>query len=273
MRHIATPDGTRLAYRDHPRPHSNPASRTAVLLHGLAGHMGEWDALTPHLLASGFRVVTYDARAHGASTRRPPTVTRAAYVDDAAALIEGLGLGAVTLVGQSLGGHTAMLLASRRPELVAGLVLVEAGPAGPSPEVPGQIAGWLESWPTPFGSVAEAERFLGHEAWARGLEQRADGWYPRFDPDRMVESLAELAENAYWQEWSRITCPTLVVQGGNGTMRPTEAADMRALRPDVRVTVVPGAGHDVHLEQPEQLAVAMDEFVRLLDRECETNGR
>lgn len=77
---------------------------------------------------------------------------------------------------QSLGGHTAMLLASARPELVAALVLVEAGPAGPNPELPAQIGTWLDTWPTPFRSLAEAENFLGHEGWARGLEKRADSW-------------------------------------------------------------------------------------------------
>ncbi|KKD02571.1 hydrolase [Streptomyces sp. WM6386] len=268
MNHVTMPDGTRVAYRDHPRP---GAPRTALLLHGLAGHMGEWDALIPRLLTSGFRVVSYDARAHGASTRHPPEVTRASYVEDAATLIEELELGPVTLIGQSLGGHTAMLLASARPELVDALILVEAGPAGPSPDVPAQIGGWLDGWPTPFRSLAEAEGFLGHEGWARGLEERADGWHPRFDRDRMVDSLAELAENAYWQEWSRITCPTLVVQGENGTMRPTEAADMRELRPDTRVTVVAAAGHDVHLEEPEQLAQAVEEFTRPLGHH--SNGR
>ncbi|MEU5893427.1 alpha/beta hydrolase [Streptomyces sp. NPDC047461] len=262
MSHVTMSDGTRIAYRDHPRP---GAPRTVLLLHGLAGHMGEWDALIPRLLTAGFRAVSYDARAHGASTRRPPDVTRAAYVEDAATLIEELAPGPVTLIGQSLGGHTAMLLASARPELVDALVLVEAGPAGPSPDVPARIRGWLDSWPTPFRSRAEAEGFLGHEGWARGLEERADGWHPRFDRDRMVESLAELAQNAYWREWSRITCPTLVVQGENGTMRPTEAADMRELRPDTRVTVVPGAGHDVHLEEPRQLAEAVEEFTRSVE--------
>ncbi|MES5823553.1 alpha/beta hydrolase [Streptomyces sp. RG80] len=259
MPHLTTSDGTHLAYRDHAPP--GPTAGKTLLLHGLAGHMGEWDALLPALLTSGFRVVTYDARAHGASTRRPPTVTRQSYVDDAATLVTELALAPVTLIGQSLGGHTAMLLASARPELVDALILVEAGPAGPSPEVPAQIGGWLDSWPTPFRSLEEAEGFLGHEGWARGLEERADGWWPRFDRDRMVDSLTELAENAYWQEWSRVSCPTLVVQGEKGTMRPTEATDMRALRPGTRVTVVPDAGHDVHLEQPERLAEAIERFL------------
>jgi pimeloyl-ACP methyl ester carboxylesterase len=258
LSHLTTPDGTRIEYRDQAPP---GATRTALLLHGLAGHLGEWDALTARLLAAGFRVIAYDARAHGTSTRRPPTVTRAAYVGDAVTLIEELGLSPVTLIGQSLGGHTAMLLAAARPELVDALVLVEAGPAGPSPEVPAQIGGWLDSWPTPFSSPAEAERFLGHEAWARGLEERTDGWWPRFDRDAMVDSLAELAERDFWEEWARVACRTLVVQGENGTMRPTESADMRALRPETRVTVVAGAGHDVHLERPGRLAAVIEGFL------------
>lgn len=141
---LTTPDGTRIAYRDHAPPH--PGHRPVLLLHGLAGHMGEWDDLAAHLLAAGHRVVTYDARGHGASTRRPPTATRAAHVEDAVTLIHALALAPVTLIGQSLGGHTAMLLASARPDLVDSLILVEAGPAGPSPDLPARIAAWLDSW-------------------------------------------------------------------------------------------------------------------------------
>jgi pimeloyl-ACP methyl ester carboxylesterase len=72
-------------------------------------------------------------------------VTRAAPVEDAAMLIRGLALAPVTLVGQSLGGHTAMLLAAAHPGLVGSLTLVEAGPAGPSPDLPAQIAHWLDT--------------------------------------------------------------------------------------------------------------------------------
>jgi pimeloyl-ACP methyl ester carboxylesterase len=224
--------------------------------------MGEWDALLPLLLASGHRVVTYDARGHGASTRRPPDVTREACVQDAVALIKELSLAPVTLIGQSLGGHTAMLLASAHPDLVRSLILIEAGPAGPSPDLPSEIAAWLDSWPTPFKSLAAAEAFLGHEAWVRGLEEQQDGWHPRFDRDTIVEAVAELATNNYWTEWTRIRCPTLLVRGESGTMRDTEPTDMRTRRPQTRFTVVPDAAHDVHLDQPEGLYEAIAAFLK-----------
>jgi pimeloyl-ACP methyl ester carboxylesterase len=256
---LTAPDGTHLAHRTH-HPAGNPAT-TLLLLHGLAGHQGEWDTLAGQLPADGHRVVTYDARGHGASTRTPATTTREAHVQDAVTLIEELALAPVTLLGQSLGGHTAMLLAASHPHLVESLILIEAGPAGPAPDLPAQIATWLDSWPTPFKSLEEAEAFLGHEAWTRNLHQRDDGWYPGWDRTTITDTIAELAATAYWEEWSRITCPTLLIQGEHGTMRPDEPATMLAHRPDTRTVRIPGAAHDVHLDQPARLHAEIRAFL------------
>jgi pimeloyl-ACP methyl ester carboxylesterase len=274
--HVTTPDGTRLAYRDHHPPPPTYAPRpTLLLLHGLAGHMGEWDDLTERLLADGHRVVTYDARGHGASTRRPPDMTRASSVTDVTAVIELLALAPVTIVGHSLGGHTALLTAAAHPRLIQGLILVEAGPSGPSPHLPTEIGNWLDGWPLPFKSLADAEVFLGHEAWARGLEQRPDGWYARVDRDTMVAAVAELAERAYWDEWEQVRCPTLVLRGTKGSMRASEMTEMetrhrtrdqsgdQSRRPTSSTTAetIQDAGHDVHLDQPERLHAAIRGFL------------
>ncbi|MFF5253705.1 alpha/beta fold hydrolase [Streptomyces leeuwenhoekii] len=261
--HLTTPDGTRIAYRDHqpPRP-ALPAPPPVLLLHGLAGHQGEWDDLTGRLLADGHRVVTYDARAHGDSTRRPAATTRAAHVQDAVALIDHLCLAPAVLIGQSLGGHTALLLAAAHPGLVASLVLVEAGPGGPDPELPARIGNWLDRWPTPFPSLEAAREFLGHEAWARGLERRADGWYPRFDRDKILACVAEPATTSYWPQWSRIPHPTLLVRGDRGTVDDDQTTEMLLRRPRTHHTLIPDAGHDVHLDQPARLHEAVAGFLR-----------
>ncbi|WP_258054991.1 alpha/beta fold hydrolase [Streptomyces sp. Ru71] len=260
MRYLTTDDGTRIAYDDQGRTDSpNPP---VLLLHGLAGHLGEWDDLTPRLLSTGHRVIRYDARGHGASTRRPGDMTRAAAVADAAALLTHLGAAPATLIGQSLGGLTALLLAARHPRLVSHLILMEAGPAGPTPSLPTDIAKWLATWPTPFRSFEEAKTFLGHEAWARGLQKRENGYHPRFDPAAMTEAVSELATENYWSDWSRITCPTLVLRGERGTMPAEEAKEMQTRRPDTKVEVITGAGHDVHLERLTQAYQAITAFLR-----------
>jgi pimeloyl-ACP methyl ester carboxylesterase len=118
------PDGTRLAWRD-----GGGTGPGLLLLHGLAGHAAEW-AATAGRLRDAYRVVALDQRGHGASERRPGDVSRAACVADVIGVVEGLRLAPVVLVGQSLGGNTALLAAAERPDLVRALVLVDAGPVG-----------------------------------------------------------------------------------------------------------------------------------------------
>lgn len=258
--HLTTPDGIRLTYRDDTPAH--PTAPPVLLLHGLAGHLGEWDDLTTRLLADGHRVVRYDARGHGASTRTPADMTRAAAVRDAVTVLTELSLPPAILLGQSLGGLTALLTTAAHPALVTSLILVEAGPAGRNPELPAQMAGWLDSWPVPFPSRPEATAFLGHEAWADGLDWREDGGHARVDRDTMVAAVRELATEDYWAQWARVSCPTLVVRGEKGTMPAGEATEMRTRRPaDTQVTVVPEAGNDVHLDRPEALHEAVTSFV------------
>lgn len=259
---VVVRDGVRLAYRDHrPEVPGGGGTRPPVLLlHGLAGHGGEWGATARLLAGAGHRVVALDQRGHGNSERRPADTSRAAYVADAAAVVRELGLGRAVLAGQSLGGHTALLTAAAHPGLVAALVLVEAGPGRADPGLPGVIGEWLAGWPVPFPSREAAVAYLGGgnrpvgEGWADGLERRADGGlWPRFDPEVMVASVAENARRAFWDEWAAITCPVLAVLGEGsrgGVVGAEEYAEMARLLPRLRGASVPGAGHDVHLERP-----------------------
>ncbi|MGW6688671.1 alpha/beta fold hydrolase [Streptomyces sp. NPDC054961] len=236
-----------------------------VMLHGLAGHAGEWDA-TARNLSDRYRVIAVDQRGHGTSERYPHDRSRAAYVADVVAVLDQLELRRPVLVGQSLGGHTAMLTAAAHPDLVRALVLVEAGPGGSSPEAVAEIGSWFDSWPTPFPSREAAVEFLGGgpvgEGWAAGLEQRDSGWYPRFDRHVMVDSLSENAQRTYWGEWADVTCPTLVVLGQSGIITPEESAKMLQQRPGTVALSVRGTGHDLHLEQPDALREALQRFLR-----------
>lgn len=269
---ITTDDGIRLACTEYGHgPATRPTGSAdptvpVLLLHGLAGHTAQWDVLAG-LLGPGHRTVGYDARGHGMSDRLPGDVSRAAHVRDAVAVIGQLALDRPVLIGQSLGGLTALLTAAAHPDLVRALVLVEAGPRGPAPELPGKIGSWLDSWPVPFASADEAVRFFGGGpaglAWAAGLEVRPDGLYPRVDRDVMVDCVAESAVRSFWREWDQVRCPTLVVRGGAGAMPESEAEEMRVRRSaGTRVETVAGAGHDVHLDAPAELHALTREFLQ-----------
>ena len=207
-----TRDGVRLACRDF-----GGTGPSVLLLHGLAGHADEW-AQTASWLTTRCRVVALDARGHGRSERFPGDVSRDSLVADAAFVVEQLGLQPVVVVGQSVGGLTALSLAARRPDLVRGLVLVDASPAGGGEgveETVGATAGALREWPTPFGSRADAEAFfaerfgggLAAEAWTSGLEHGENGWRPRFDVEVMAQTLREAISVPSWDEWDSISVP------------------------------------------------------------------
>ncbi|MEJ7794430.1 MAG: alpha/beta fold hydrolase [Nocardioides sp.] len=157
-----------------------------MLLHGLAGYALEWGATIAELRCD-HRVISIEQRGHGSSTRRPDDVSRSAYVGDVVGVLDDLDASAVPVVGQSMGGHTAMLLAAHHPERVSRLVMVESGLGGGDPVEVDAMAVWLRSWPTPFadrnaflaffaGSRGVAEGWA--EGWADGLEERPDGLQP-----------------------------------------------------------------------------------------------
>lgn len=231
-----------------------------VLLHGLAGHAGEW-AGTRRGLRAAHRVVAFDQRGHGGSSRRPADVSRRAYVRDVVGVADRLGLSRVTLVGQSMGGHTALLVAAQHPELVERLVLVESGVGGGGAQLTSDVAAMLDSWPVPFTDHPAAVRWFGGgpvgHAWADGLEARPDGLWPRFEVDVLVRTLSAVHEHEAWAEWGRVGQPTLLVSGTNGLIPSAEIDQMLRTHPTARHVRIRGAGHDVHLE-------AEDSWIRVL---------
>lgn len=247
-----------------------------MLLHGLAGHATEWSQAASWLVPN-HHVVAPDLRGHGRSERTPRDVSRDAHVSDVAAWIKYLGVGPVSLVGQSLGGHTAFLVAARHLELVEKLVVVEASP-GPVEEPEGtaendvvsKVRQWLQSWPVPFRSPEDAVKFFGRNdswarAWADGLAKRDGGLYPSFDVDVMVKTL-EAATSSYWDEWRGITCPVLVVVAEEGGTSQV-AHRMVDEQSNASLVEIPDAGHDLHLDNPTAWRAALEQF--LAEGPCE----
>jgi pimeloyl-ACP methyl ester carboxylesterase len=265
-----TREGVRLACRDF-----GGVGPPVLLLHGLAGHAEEW-AQTASWLLARCRVVALDARGHGRSERVPRDVSRDAQVADASFVVEELGLSPVVVVGQSAGGLTALSLAARRPELARGLVLVDTSPMGGGEDVESAacaIGEALGAWPVPFTSRAGAvsffeDRFGGTvaaEAWTHGLEWRDGGWWPRFEVEVMVQTLRAAIAEPSWEEWARISCPTLLVRAGNGIVDPRVAEEMMERLSGARLVEVPDAAHDLHLDRPDEWRRALTDFLDSID--------
>jgi pimeloyl-ACP methyl ester carboxylesterase len=128
------------------------------------------------------------------------------------------------------------------------------------------VVGSLGRWPVPFASTQAAEEFWGgpsvkSEAWVSGLEDRGDGLWPRFEMDVMERTLRAAICRPRWPEWESLRVPTLIVRGGNGPIAPRHFAEMTRRLPGSRLVEVQNAGHDVHIEAPEQWQATLTDFL------------
>lgn len=226
-----------------------------VLLHGLAGSSREMIPTARAL--SDHRVLMVDQRGHGRTTRRPEDLSRAAFVSDVIAVIEELSQGQrVTLVGQSMGAHTAFLVAATRPDLVDGLVMLEGHVAGnEDPEEAAGLGRYFASWPAPFADEKTAREFLGDEAivdaWVADLKTTPTGLVPRFDADIMQRTIEAVHEPS-WEQWQKLSVPTVAIFAKNGMFSEAEKSELIRRRPDTHRVDLSSGSHDAHLDNFEE---------------------
>jgi pimeloyl-ACP methyl ester carboxylesterase len=228
-----------------------------VFVHGLAGHCGEW-AATGRALAAEYRTIRIDQRAHGHSSRHPADLSREAFADDVAAVIEHAQVSTpVTLVGQSMGAHTALVAADRHPGLVSHLIMVEGDVGGGGPEPLAAVTEAIQSWPGSFASHQEAADFFGGDtaaarAWADGYVPRDGRWWPLFDPDLTGPIMAPVFAAERWDIWGRLALRADLVLAERSMISEARIDRMCAVRPQTGRYTIRDAGHDVHLDQPDR---------------------
>lgn len=259
-RHFLHVNNVRLCYVDF-----GGNGSSFLLLHGLAGRANEWHNTAQWLTQDG-HVFALDQRGHGRSDKRLNDYSRDAYVKDVMSVIEQLHLAPVVLIGQSMGGQNAFLVAARYPYLVRALIVIEAAP-DPAPSAQHMVAKWLDSWPLPFSSLADARAFFGGETlyartWLEILEERDDGYWPQFDREEMIRSIDDQIIHDYWSEWEHITCPTLIVGGEKSFLSQNRLQEMANRIPHGHYVQIARAGHDLHLEQPDSWKRTIEAFLQ-----------
>ncbi|MGW1260188.1 alpha/beta fold hydrolase [Streptomyces sp. NPDC002513] len=215
--------GVRLAYQVSGPPDAPPL----VLLHALGEDATDWEPVVP-VLARRRRVYAPDLRGHGRSDW-PGDHSLELMQADVLRFLDTLGLGRVDVIGHSMGGMVAYLLAEDQPQRVSRLVLEDV--CVPRPREP--------SVPTkPDGDLTFD--------WKMVLAVRRQIDAP--DP-RWLERLSE------------ITAGTLVVAGGPRSHLPQDGVAELAHRiPDGQMVTIP-VGHLIHRAAPEAFAEAVVAFL------------
>ena len=218
-------------------------------------------------LASGCAVVSYDHRGWGAARDLPGPYGISELADDALAVIAGLGLGRYVLVGHSMGGKVAQLVASRRPEGLAALALI--APAPPRPAVDVNAA---EALTHAFDSRETVSDALRHMLTARPLppdlqEQMINDGLAGNREAQLAWPLGGITEDITAAA-KAIEVPVQVLAGRQDRVDPPESLEANLLPfiPGARMTVLEETGHLSPLEVPEQIAKELDQLTSLIHR-------
>jgi pimeloyl-ACP methyl ester carboxylesterase len=231
------------------------------------GSAREWDELV-HVLSGDFHVIAPDQRGHGQSSWETD-YTASRFATDVVELLDALDLRRVHLVGHSLGGIAAALTAAEAPERVDRLVLLDIGPESLTPGFRLTLAESL----TELAGARYRELETAVEAWASANPQAQrhrlveyleytllrglDGCLRyRFDALGLREfAMRGTTSEALWNAFGRVRAPTLLVRGEHSdVLTQSEASTVCERMHDTLLAEIPGAGHDLAVEQPETVS-------------------
>jgi pimeloyl-ACP methyl ester carboxylesterase len=253
---VASADGVPIAYEVH-----GAGSPALVFVHGWSCDRSYWEGqLEP--FARDFRVVAVDLAGHGDSGLGRETWTIEAFGGDVAAVVEGLGLERMILIGHSMGGHAIVEAARRLPGRVDGLVWIDAYKRLGTPRTPEQLEGMM--------APLRADFVDGTCTFVRGM-------FPSdADPPLVERVVADMsaappavALEAVRSAWTydptvALTQLNLPVVAINPDDAPTDVESME--RHGVRVVLMSGVGHFLMMENPAGLNAllrgAIEELIR-----------
>lgn len=244
-----------------------------VLLHGVAAHSGWWDHVGPQL-ALHRRVVAIDLAGHGDSGRRH-RYTVDDWAEDLSGVLRELGLQRPYLVGHSLGGLVSLLTAQRIGSRLAGVVALESVIEDPHVRVEGDprrarsattrvhpdresaVSRWR---PIPAG--ATVPDFTARHVAEGSIRQVEGGWSWKFDP-RVFLTLG-----MYHDEVVPVGCRVALFRGEIGSVTASAQARVAASLGGRALTLmVPGAGHNLTLETPRAVTLALSTLLAAWDQE------
>ena len=241
-----------------------------LLIQGLGYATWAWRHQLPYF-AERWRVVAFDNRGTGRSDKPPGPYSIEQMADDAAAVLEAVGAGLAHVLGMSMGGYIAQMLALRHPERVRSLVLLVTAAGGPRslPVPEATREAWLASASLPPPEFARATMPLSFRP----------GWTDEH-PEEFEQLLAArlefptpgecwAAQYAACERFAsddppveRMSVPTLVVHGTADRVVPYENGVALAERiPGARLVTFEGAGHLAALEEPGRLNSEVARFL------------
>jgi pimeloyl-ACP methyl ester carboxylesterase len=238
---------------------------TIVFVHGAALDHSVWALQSRYFANHGYNVLAVDLPGHGRSAGAP-RASVAGYADWLDAALDALGVGAVVLIGHSLGSLIALERAGRHPQRVSALALL--APSVPMPVAPALLTAAAEDLDGAHAmivgwSFSEAHQVEGNPAPGSWMTMSVLRLMQRCAPGVLH---ADLTACAGYRDGlmaaASVRCPSLVITGQRDRMTPARnAAALVAALQGVRTLGIAGSGHSLMQEAPDAVLDALREFL------------
>ena len=241
-----------------------------LLIMGLGAHANSWEMQIPDF-SREHKVIAFDNRGAGRSDKPSQPYTMPQMADDAAGLLDALGIGSAHVYGMSMGGMIAQELALRHPHRVRTLVLggTMAGLANGIVAGPELLQRWASNALLPLEQAVEAGlHFLYSEEFIAAnkerLVKRALEMAPLMAPfDSLQRQFMAVARFNAYDRLQEIRVPTLIITGTHDKIVPAANSRILAERiPGARLVELAGAGHGFLAEKAAEANAAVLNFLR-----------
>ncbi len=233
------------------------SGKPLLILHGFLGMSDNWKTLGVQFASEGFEVHILDLRNHGRSFQSEE-FSYELMVQDIVQYCEEHHLEKINVIGHSMGGKTAMLLATRYPNLVEKLIVADIGPKYYAPHHQDILAGLNAVDFSQKPSRNEVEATLSHyipdfgtrQFLLKNLYWQEPGQLAfRFNLAVFNEKITEIGVSLPAE--LRFEKPTLFIRGGNSNyILDEDIAAIKEQFPNASVETIPNAGHWLHAENP-----------------------
>jgi pimeloyl-ACP methyl ester carboxylesterase len=273
-----SPDGLKLYARHYPGPDDSPLL-PVLCMHGLTRNSADFAWIASHL-ARTRRVISVDQRGRGLSDydSNPANYTPVTYVGDMFKLLDELAIPRMLVIGTSMGGLMAMLMANMQPQRFAGIVLNDIGPEL-DPAGLARIKSYvgksreIRSWDDAVAQTREINDMAfpnyTDEEWlrfTRGLYREVAG-VPQLAHDPaiarpMLDDESNAVPPDLWPLYTAMaSIPMLLIRGAISDLLALDCvAKMQEISPGLRVLNVPDRGHAPMLDEPVAVRAIEDFF-------------
>jgi esterase len=239
-----------------------------LIMHGLFGSSRNWQSLARRLEQHN-RVVNIDLRNHGQSFH-DSRMDYPAMAADVAELIHSQELVNCSLLGHSMGGKVAMLLALQQPEHISRLIVADIAPVEYRHSHADLVEAVLDIDLASLDSRADADRILAGRIPEAGLRafllhnlaRDGEGWKWRVNWRAIRDSMDQLIGFDEMPENWRLDLPTLFIRGSaSDYIGPAEIEVIERHFSNAEIATIEGAGHWLHAEQPKEFLRLVSDFL------------